>query len=77
MGWDIIIFYLFSAVLGDMSFEKSGIYENVFLDEEPEALYILNCKKLILNFFMKKCSNREYTGYYDFCSPTMDFQNWN
>ena len=35
LGYNNLLFI--SAVLGDMSFEKSGIYENVFLVEEPEA----------------------------------------
>lgn len=48
-----------SAVLGDMSFEKSGIYENVFLVEEPEAHLHPQLQELILNFFMKNVQQHE------------------
>ena len=48
LGYNNLLFI--SAVLGDMSFEKSGIYENVFLVEEPEAHLHPQLQELILNF---------------------------
>ena len=57
LGYNNLLFI--SAVLGDMSFEKSGIYENVFLVEEPEAHLHPQLQELILNFFMKNVQQHE------------------
>lgn len=57
LGYNNLLFI--SAVLGDMSFEKSGIYENVFLVEEPEAHLHSQLQELILNFFMKNVQQHE------------------
>lgn len=48
-----------SAVLGDMSFAKNGIYANLFLVEEPEAHLHPQLQELILSFFKKKVSQYE------------------
>ena len=52
LGYNNLLFI--SAVLGDMSFDKEGIYENLFLVEEPEAHLHPQLQELILNFFCKK-----------------------
>ena len=52
LGYNNLLFI--SAVLGDMSFDKDGIHENLFLVEEPEAHLHPQLQELILNFFCKK-----------------------
>ena len=52
LGYNNLLFI--SAVLGDMSFVKNGIYANVFLVEEPEAHLHPQLQELILNFFLNK-----------------------
>lgn len=52
LGYNNLLFI--SAVLGDMSFSKSGIFTNVFLVEEPEAHLHPQLQELVLNFFNKK-----------------------
>lgn len=57
LGYNNLLFI--SAVLGDMSFDKDGIYENLFLVEEPEAHLHPQLQELILNFFRKKTEQHE------------------
>ena len=57
LGYNNLLFI--SAVLGDMSFEKDGIYGNVFLLEEPEAHLHPQLQELILNFFRKKTEQHD------------------
>lgn len=57
LGYNNLLFM--SAVLGDMSFAKSGIYANLFLVEEPEAHLHPQLQELILNFFAKKVALHE------------------
>lgn len=52
LGYNNLLFI--SAVLGDMSLQKNGIYSNIFLVEEPEAHLHPQLQELVLNFFRKK-----------------------
>ena len=52
LGYNNLLFI--SAVLGDMSLSKAGIYSNIFLVEEPEAHLHPQLQELVLNFFKKK-----------------------
>ena len=57
LGYNNLLFM--SAVLGDMSFAKNGIYVNLFLVEEPEAHLHPQLQELFLNFFAKKIVRHE------------------
>lgn len=57
LGYNNLLFM--SAVLGDMSFAKIGIYENLFLVEEPEAHLHPQLQELILNFFAEKVAQND------------------
>lgn len=52
LGYNNLLFI--SAVLGDMSLQKNGIYSNIFLVEEPEAHLHPQLQELVLSFFREK-----------------------
>lgn len=52
LGYNNLLFI--AAVLGDMAIDKAGIYENLFLVEEPEAHLHPQLQELILSFFYQK-----------------------
>src|SRR5690606_31968744 len=71
LGYNNLLFM--SAVLGDMSLNKSGIHLNLFTIEEPEAHLHPQLQELIHSFFDRKHRNSssEIQVIYTSHSPTL------
>ncbi len=80
LGYNNLLFM--SAVLGDMSIEKGGVYQNLLLVEEPEAHLHPQLQKLVHKFLSdvnKNDGNIQiiYTSHSPTLASKMDIENIN